>query len=336
MLSLYITSLSENAGKTLFCAGLGKYWTDKNKKVGYLKPLFSDSSVQTPGGDKDILFVQKLLDLKEPAELIGPAAGNQKDSITAIKQAYAQITADKDIVLIEGLPINKSSSLLEALEARVLVIHDYDTSFSESMAEYEKIGARLLGIVINKVPRKNLKQIQNAYLPDLEKRGMALLGVIPEDRILMSMSVNDLAEAVQGKILNSPESAGEIIENLMMGSSTFDRGPAYYNRKNNKAVILWGERPGFRKAALAGLQSAALQTSVKCIVISNNGVPIPAAAQKAEEKKVPLISAGGDLRSLITAIEKSSSSLKFNQEKKIPRLLEILEINLNSQLLPAG
>jgi len=45
----------------------------------------------------------------------------------------------------------------------------------------------------------------------------------------------------------------------MMGSSTFDRGAAYYLRKNNKAVLVWGERPGYRKAALAGLPQLALQ-----------------------------------------------------------------------------
>jgi uncharacterized protein len=333
MLTLCVTSLSEHTGKTLLCAGLGKFWTEKSKKIGYLKPLFSDTKNQTVSVDRDIIFMQKLLDLKESIDLIGPVTNNQNDSEALIKQAYSQITAEKDIVLIEGSTLNMSLSMIEALDAKVLVIHDYPNSLSASLAEYRKIGTRLMGIVINKVPKNQMDKIKSRFLPDLETSGINLLGVVPEDRLLMSMSVNDLAEAIQGKILNSADNAGEIIENFMMGSSTFDRGPAYYNRKNNKAVILWGERPGFRKAALAGLQSAALQTSVKCIVISNNGVPIPAAAQKAEEKQIPFISAGGDLTSLVIAIEKGMSSLKFNQAKKMPQLLELLSQNLNSQLL---
>jgi BioD-like phosphotransacetylase family protein len=330
---LYVTSAAEKAGKTLLCAGLAKTWMEKGKKVGFLKPLAAENKTQPTGIDKDVIFMQQLLDLKEPIEQIGPFMDNQSESANLIKQVCSAMAQEKEIVIIEGMPLNKSSSLIENLDAKVLVIHDYSSPLAASLESYKKLGPRLIGVIINKAPKNQVLRTQNQSRKDIEKSGISLLGVLPEDRFLMSMSVNDLTEAVQGKILNCPDMAGEIIENFMMGSSTFDRGPAYYSRKNNKAVILWGERPGYRKAALAGLQSAALQTSVKCIVISNNGVPIPAAAQKAEEKKVPLISAAGDLKSLITSIENGMLALKFIQVGKMPRLIELMGQNLDSQLL---
>ena len=60
MAALYITSITENAGKTMLCAGLGKNWTDGGKRVGYFKPLTSGQA----GADKDAQFMQKLLDIK--------------------------------------------------------------------------------------------------------------------------------------------------------------------------------------------------------------------------------------------------------------------------------
>jgi BioD-like phosphotransacetylase family protein len=333
---LYVTAETEKAGKTLLCAGLAKIWMEKGKKVGYLKLSGTENKTEPAQIEKDILFMQQLLELKETPEQIGPSIGSQNESLTLIKQACTAMAREKDILIIEGLPLSKSSSFIEALEAKALVIHDYSTPLAASLENSKKLGLRLMGIILNKALKNPVVQKQNTVLQDVEKSGIKLLGIIPEDRILMSMSVNDLAESIQGKILNNPEMAGEIIENFMLGSSTFDRGPAYYNRKNNKAVIIWGERPGFRKAALAGLQSAALQTSLKCLVISNNGTPIPAATQKAEEKKVPVISAAGDLKSLITLIENGLNNLKFNQMNKIPRLVEIMSRNLCPELLSGG
>jgi uncharacterized protein len=332
MLVLYVTSGTENAGKTLICAGLGKIWNDNGKKVGYIKPIVSETQSRDIPEDKDLLFMQKILNLQDTPQLISPLIGVPSEAGNLIKQSLTAIAGDKDIVLVEGIPLSQSSLLIESLDAKVLIVHDFSTPLSNSVGEYKKLGSRLMGVIINKVPKTQLSQKKGQYSSELENSGINLLDLLPEDRLLMSMSINELAEAIQGKILSSPDKGEEIIENVMMGSSTFDRGPAYYSRKDNKAVILWGERPGFRKAAVASLQSAAIQTSVKCLLIGNSGAPIPAVVQKAEEKQIPLISAPGDVKSLINLIENRFKTLKFNQEKKIPRLLEIINQNLSPQL----
>lgn len=329
MAILYVTSITEKAGKTMLCAGLGKNWADSRKKVGYFKPL----SEGQPGNDKDAQFMQKLLDLKEPLEAICPVIGTQGDTATEIKQAYSAIAQDKDIVIIEGLPLNVSGSIIETLDARVLAVHDYSNKLTPAIEEYRRLGEKLLGSVLNKIPRNKVKQMESQVVYEMSQSGINLLGVVAEDRILAALSIADLAEALKGKMLNSADKANELIENIMMGSSTFYRGAAYYNRMNNKAVILWGERPGFRKAALANLPTGALQTSTKCIVISANGAPIPAVAQKAEAQQVPIISAPGNLPDLITALENAMEHLKFNQEKKLPKLEEILQQSFNVELL---
>jgi BioD-like phosphotransacetylase family protein len=328
MHALYITSLKEKAGKTMLCAGLGKTWLDSGKKVGFLKPLPVDHT----GMDRDVLFMQKALDLKESVEAISPVPKPGDE----IKQAFAGISGEKDIVLIEGGLLKTSTGDIEALNAKVLVVHDYSDSLSNSLEEYKKLGPRLLGLVINKVPESRISRTRDLAQSVLSQAGIVLLGMIPEKRTLMTMSIADLAEALQGKVLSSPEESSELIENLMLGSSTFDRGAAYYSRKGNKAVILWGERPGFRKAALANLQTAALQTSTRCIIISANSTPIPAVAQKADEKHVPLISAPGTIPEIVSALETGFKNLKFNQENKLPLLVKTLSQYFDSQELSRG
>jgi uncharacterized protein len=313
----------------MLCAGLGKSWLDGGKKVGYLKPVTDNQA----GVDKDVLFMQQVLGLTEPFESLSPVINLQGNASGVLRSALATLAQNKDLVIMEGCPLNASAGIIEAIDARVLAVHDYSIPLSGAIPEYKKLGARLLGVVINKVPKSKLGRTQCQVSADLNQAGLRFSGMIPEDRTLMALSVADLAESLQGKIANNTENSGDLIENFMMGSSTFDRGAAYYQRKNNKAVLLWGERPGFRKAAMANLQMAALQTSTRCIVISANAAPIPAVLQKAQEKQVPLISAPGTITDLANALEKSMGSLKFTQVQKMPRLLEILKQNLDIQKL---
>jgi uncharacterized protein len=324
MAVLYITSVSQKVGKTMFCAGLGKHWQDSGKKPGYLKLA---AVGQTAGVDKDSVFLQKVLALTESMEVLNPALNTQ--NAQDIQTALAAVTANKDLVIVEGLPLKDSAGIIEALDAKVLIVHDYAVGLEAHIAEYQKVGPRLLGLAVNKVPARLLERVRSQFAGQLAAAGIHFLGAVPESRILMTLCVSDLAEAVQGKMVSNPEQSGELIENFMLGSSTFDRGAAYYSRKNNKAVILWGERPGFRKAALSNLQLAALQTSIKCLVISANGVPIPAVVQKANEKQVPIISAPGTVPAAIIALENAMERLKFNQEKKMPALLGTLQQHLD-------
>ena len=321
MALLYVTSLSEQAGKTMLSAGLGKNWLDSGKKVGYLKLARPGQT----GLEKEVLFIQKIFGLTGPVDPLTVVADESGSSVQA---ALARMK-DKDIIIIEGLPLKVSGAIIKNLNARVLVVHDYAVSLSEALPEYQKISSLLAGVVLNKVPRNKVDRVTAAFKTGLSAAGIDFIGAIPEDRVLMSLSVGDLAEAVKGKILNSAEKASDLVENIMMGSSTFDRGAAYYQRKNNKAVILWGERPGFRKAAMSNLQLAALQTSSRCLVVSAGAAPVPAVLQKANEQKVPVISAPGGIPDIVTALETSMRSLKFNQEQKIPRLLDLLRANLD-------
>jgi hypothetical protein len=63
---------------------------------------------------------------------------------------------------------------------------------------------------------------------------------------------------------------------------------------------------------------------------------VPAAAKLAGEKQIPIISAPGSLSELVARLEGAMSRLKFNQEKKLPKLLETLNQGFNFNLLSQG
>ena len=328
MAALYITSPQAGAGKTMVCAGLGKHLKGKGKKVGFFKPLVA--AIKSKEADSDTAFIKRVWSLKEPVEDLCPVIGGEGKLADKVKQAYAKVAKGKEIVIVEGVwrqrpggkPIEASYEVAKALEAKVIVVEAYSPElFKTKLADkYQGFGQNLLGVVINKVPLSRMEAVSEL--------GGEVLGVIPEDRALLGLTVAELAELIEGKIVNDAGKSAELVENYMLGALSVDSGLGYFGRKDNKAVVVKGERPD--------MQLAALETSTKCLVISGDGEPIYDVRRSAEDKAIPVIVTDEDTASVMESIELALGMTKFNQEKKLPRLAEIMKQRVDFEALYKG
>jgi BioD-like phosphotransacetylase family protein len=324
--TLYITSPQAGAGKTMLCAGLGRQLKSQGKKVGFFKPLVAEIKAEE-AADSDTAFIKRILSLKEPLEDLCPVIGGENPA-AKVKKAYARVAKGKDIVIVEGVwrrrpgapPIEASLETVKALDAKVIVVEAYSPDLLQTkFAGYSGFGSYLLGVVVNKVPASQMEAV----------RGLGgVVGIIPEDRTLSSLSVAELAELSGGKFLNDFGKAAELVENYMLGALGVDSGLDYFGRKDNKAVVVRGERPD--------MQLAALETSTRCLVISGDGKPIYDVLKSAESKAVPIIVTNEDTTSVMDSIEKALGMTKFNQEAKLPRLMEIMKQQFDFETLYKG
>lgn len=325
MVALYVTSPYAGAGKTAVCAGLGRHLAGDGKRVGFFKPIVSGIK-SAEAADSDAEFMKQVLALAEPIKSLCPLIGGDGDMTAKIKQAYAKVSKGKDVVIVEGVwrqrpggkPAEASHQVAEALEGRVIVVEPYSKGLSAAglINNYKGFGENLLGVVINRVPKSRL----SAKFGNGE---VNILGVFPEDRVLLSLTVMELAERIHGEILNSAERSTELVEDFMLGAMGVDSGLNYFGRKDNKAVVVRGERPD--------MQLAALETSTRCLVV-NGGSPSQSVLQRARDKGVPIILAKGDIISTVSSIELALGKTRFNQ-KKLPRLIEIIEQQFNFKAL---
>ena len=331
MVALYVISSEIAAGKTAICAGVGKHLLRDGKKVGFIKPIIADTKNLTiEGTDSDVLFMKHILALDEPVDCLCPVISDQNNLVNSIKEAYTKVSLGKDVVIVEGIGEQSQASyqIVEALDARVIIVEGYSKDLPKVKNSYKDFGEYLLGIVLNKVPRSRLDYLHNFLSTQFGEAGVNILGVLPEDRALFTLTVGELAEHIQGEILNSAEKSVELVENFMLGAMCLDPGAEYFGRKANKAVVVRGERPD--------MQLAALETSIRCLVLSGNTAPIPAALYGAEDKKIPIILAKEDTIGTVTSIEDALGKTRFNQEKKLPKLTEIMEQHFNFQALYQG
>ena len=301
---LYIVSAEEAAGKTAVCAGIAVNLLNEGKTIGYLKP-------QAAGGkaDGDTAFMKHILGLED--------AVNAPDVIKG-----------RDIVLVEsriGPNVSDAKETLGAvkeMKAKVIVVEAYTGQDSKYIDNYKWFAGSLLGVVLNKVPVSQIKSVKEKAVARFGAAGIKVLGVIPENRVLMAITIGELADIVKGKILNYPEKSGELVENYMLGAMVVGSGVEYFARKSNKAAIIHQDRPD--------MQLAALETPTKCLVLSGSSQPpIYNVMQKASSRGVPVIATDTGTSDIVAGIEDAVLKARLCQEKKLSGLGELVKKNLD-------
>jgi len=343
MVTLYIASSESYAGKSALCVGLGKRFQRDGHTIGYMKPV-SRATRCIPGQcvEEDAAFAKSVFDLTEPISTLAPICvdymameaamrGVGADYVSILKTAFEQVSKGKDIVLVEGgngleegyiikLPTFKMPPLLNARTLLIVKWHNC-RQVDYALAAKELIGDSLLGIVINAVPRRELEVAKDVVVPYLEDNGVKVYAVLPQERILRSISVRELAEVVNGKVLCCEEALDDYVEHLLVGAMSVDSALSHFRRKPNKAVITGGDR--------ADIQLAALETSTKCLVLTGNLRPSPIIMGKAEELGVPMIMVRRDTLSTVESVEKSFYKTRFRAQRKIARFEAIMEENFD-------
>lgn len=306
--ALYIASSGKGSGKTALCAGLGKYLQSEGKKAGYLKPGGE--------GDGDAAFVKSLLGIGDSVDTLTPP-----DDPAKAKTALAAQSEGKDVVIIEGASGTKAAAeMAKALGAKVIIIESWPGRKKPDLSAF---GDALLGVVLNKVPKSRIDEAKSSY------SGKApLLGVIPEDRTLLAISVGELAEAVKGEVLGGGNKSGDLVENVMLGALVVDSGLDYFDRKESKAVVLKSER--------SDLQMAAIKSGIRCMVISGDTPIHPMVLTQVKEKNVPVILTKDAVASVADTIEKALVNVRFSQADKLPRMTELLSGNIDMAAVSKG
>lgn len=292
---LCIVSAEKGSGKTALGAGLAIYLANSGKNVGYKKYPSPDTS------DADTTFMQQVLgkpDIDKPE--------------------------GKDVFLVEtmlGTSAEDTYQVAAEMKARVIAVETY-TGKPARTELYKGFGQDLLGIIVNKVPESVLGKVKEEATEQFSKSGIKLLAVIPENRTLLAVTVGELAEVLPGKILNNPEKSDELVENYMLGAMVVDSGLDYFGRMGNKAAIIRQDRPD--------MQLAALETSTRCLILSDNTEsPLYNVLQKAESHGIPIIAVGVPSQDIVDKIEETILNTRLHQEKKLRRLADIVKQNLD-------
>ncbi|WP_058828183.1 phosphotransacetylase family protein [Haloferax sp. Q22] len=341
MNTVLVTSTGESTGKTAITLALGVLAKERGLDVGYMKP--KGTRLQSSTGktlDEDPMLARELLDIDaemhqlepvvySPTFIQGAVRGkeNAEELSEVISHHFEDISAGKDLMLIEGGGSYRTGGIVDLtdgdvanlLDAEVILVADYQhpSDLDDVVAAVEDIGPdRLAGVVFNRVSDASYDELETEVAPFLEARGVPVLGVVPTEKDLAGVTVEELANEL-GADFATDAPTDAFVERFLVGAMGGDAALRYFRRTKNAAVITGGDRANIQRAALEA-------PGVKCIILTGGHRPVGAVIGKAEEKGVPVLLVNGDTLSVTDRAEDIVSTGRTRDERTVNRMRDLL------------
>ncbi len=344
MTNLYIGSTEPFCGKSALAFGIGLRAKERGLPVRYMKPVsILLEGPRSASVDQDASFARQVFDVPDGLGSLAPVTLSRADIDRILEgelevdypqilaDAFRRLAPDHELVVAEGggslreghtigLPAQEVVRLLSA-RALIVIPHDGGLITDDAIAARSILGDSLMGVVINRVPRYRMRFVEETIKPYLERNGIKVYGVLPEERVLQAVSVREIALRLNGEILCAEEAADELVENLMVGAMSVDSALSYFRRLPNKAVITGGDRPD--------VQLAALETSTKAVILTGNLHPSPIILSRAAELGVPMILVKTDTLATVESIRSFFGRTRLHQPRKLERFRELMAARMD-------
>ena len=316
MTILYVTSRQAGSGKTAMCAVLAHELSRRGRRAAAIKPLSGEGD--SPGAVDNAAYMS-LLSQAPSASL--ELRGGEPDTALLEQAAAACRSAAEghDLLLVEGsaeLSESAADRLIESLDARVLAVERYDSGLGGADLDNlrRRHGDRLAGIVVNGLTRYQATRANAEFAGG--SGSPTLLGIVPEDRRLLGVSVERLVQHLDGRYVVGEEKKGALVEHLLVGGMGLDSGELYFGTRDSKAVIVRGDRPD--------VQMSALTTSTRCLVLTGGIDPIEYVLYEAELEEVPVAVVPAETLDAMAALDDLSDRARFDHPSKLERLTELV------------
>jgi hypothetical protein len=260
-----------------------------------------------------------------------------RDLLAVIKNACDTAEEAHDIVLLEGGSSMREGyavglntlSVVEHLNVPVLSVVSYSSeqcmagmcTLDDALAAKRRLGDRLIGIVINAVPREDMQYVRERIVPFLQKEGVRVFGILPFDPYLRALSVGEMIDRLGAKVLTGAHLRERLVEHMSVGAMTVESAMPRFRRQLNKAVFTGGDR--------TDLQAAALETSTTCLVLTGNLQPTSTILRRAEEQNVAVLLVADNTLEAVEKVEGVFGRTSLAQPEKLSRFQAMLSEHLD-------
>jgi len=330
---LVIGSLEPYSGKTGVILGIIHQLKSRNIDVSYIKPISSSFDEEE---DVDTKLIEKILSLPQD-RIVPPLIHMDWDKISQkienqdtnnyLSNVISQIKSIQgDLVLIEGagtldegalfgMSLSEMAEKIDCPVVLVVKTKGYPPVDSILKAKRE-LGNRLIGIVINGVLPEQVEMIQTQLKSYLISQGISILGILPQNSLLASISVREIAKQLRARILCRSDRLDLMVESLMIGAMNVNAALEYFRKYRNKAVVTGSDR--------TDLHFAALETSTSCLILTGTTPPDPILLSRAEDLEVPVLAVNLDTLTTIEIIENSFGKARIQEDIKINCIQELM------------
>ncbi|MDR1125503.1 MAG: AAA family ATPase [Deltaproteobacteria bacterium] len=343
---LYIGSTTPFAGKNTLNIGLGMRLQKEGLNLSYMKPVGQTAFEQNGRhGDEDAAYVQGVLGLDAPLDQVTPIVltqdfkvkafngqvGSHEEMVGKIRGAADELSRGKDLLLMGGSGSMFSGrycrldaiTLANELNFKCVIIDRVirEVSYDTLVMLKDSLDDRLVGVVLNAVPQSFMGEVENIIAPFLERNGIKILGILPQDPLLAAIRIDVLAEGLGGRIVASQRNSERVVESFLIGTMQVDNFMTYFRRTPNAAVIVGGDR--------ADIQLVAIEGDCSCLILTGNLYPNDIILSRAEDLNVPIIMVRDDTYTAARRMERMMGRYKLRDTIKIRQAAQTTSDHIN-------
>ena len=315
MSTILVTSHGPGAGKTSVAAGLATLIARSGASVSVCKPL-------SPAGRTDpdaIYFAQNF------RGGVAVASGDDAASLDAAASAVRSLVGISEHTLVEvanpasgsGVASAITIGLVERLSARVVAVFGYDAALSAVAvsSNVAPLGSNLAGVIVNQTPRYRAAATAR-MLGEISAAGIPAVAALPEDRPLLSLTMNQLEHQLGGRWELEPSDGDEWVDRFLIGGNIMDSGAGYFGRYAHQAVITRAERPD--------IQMASLMQDTRCLVLTGGARPTEYIRVEAAKRDVPVLLVDGGTVATADAVGNLLGAVVPHHSHKAERMADLL------------
>ena len=340
--NIFISAIHQNAGKTTLALGLFKDFQERKIKTAFMKPVGQETvTYEKSPIDKDTYLIGEVYHCKKHIKDMSPViVGHgytekyilepQKQQLRdKILKSFQMITHGKDAIIVEGTGHAGVGSVIDCsnadvaslLGSKAIIVSGggIGRAIDEAMlnkALFDIGKVPVLGVIINKVLPDKLDRIKSIVGKGLERKGIRLLGVIPQMDWLSAPTMEQIRDLLGLKVFSGEENLHTRVYDAIVAA--MEPYNMIGHLRDGALVITSGDRVDNMLVAVSSyLLQQGRSVKVAGLILTGGLTPDHKIAGLLKDSRIPVLYSEQDTYTIAAAIENITPKIQKTDRDKI-------------------
>ncbi len=356
--NIFISAIHQNAGKTTLALGLFKNFQERKIKTAFMKPVGQETiTYEEKAIDKDTYLISEVYHcmkhIKEMSPITVGRGYTEKYILEPQKQqlqdkilrSFQTITRGKDAIIVEGTGHAGVGSVIDCsnadvaslLGSKAIIVSGggIGRAIDEivlNKALFDLCKVPVLGVIINKVLPDKLDRIKNIVGKGLERKGIRLLGVIPEMDLLSAPTVEQIKDRLELKVFSGEENLHTRVYDAIVAA--MEPYNMIGHLRDGALVITSGDRVDNMLVAVSSyLLQQGRAVKVAGLILTGGLTPDHKIAGLLKDSHIPVLYSDQDTYTIAAAIENMTPKIQKTDRDKIHEARRLVKDYVNVDMI---
>ncbi|PJD95351.1 MAG: cobyrinic acid a,c-diamide synthase [Parachlamydia sp.] len=360
--AIFIAATGQNIGKTTLCLGILSGLKKRLSSVGFIKPV-GQQHMTIEGNvtvDKDVVLFKNTFQLTSSWTDMSPVIIppgftkdfidgkiTEKEMVAKITRAFETISKTHAYTIVEGTGHLGVGSIINLSNAKVAALLDvpmviiasgglgsaYD-ELSLNLALCHAQGARVRGVILNRVYADKKEMILHYFPKLLEKWRIPLIGCIPYNEFLNNPTIKDFENLFETTIFSGEQYRFRHFGHTRLAASSLD---AYEEDViQNELVITPASREDIIQSVLKRHLIASKVDGTDFqggMILTGRHPPSAEITEQIRKVDIPTLYAPMHSYEAMKMITSYIAKIRMEDLPKVEKAISLVEENLNFDLL---